>query len=314
MIKGNMFKLIFIFLVAPGFLFTVALGLFLTWVDRKVTARLQFRKGPPWFQPLADILKLLGKETILQEETSPLVFLGAPILGMAALAVAGVIIWQANLAPSQMFLGDLIVVIYLLTMPSLMSIIGASSSRNPLAALGASREMKLILAYELPFIIAAFTVVGRAGSIILSQLIGYQTVHGPVIASFSGALAFIAALFAMQAKLGMVPFDIAEADQEIAGGTTIEYSGPALAVIKLTKAMLYAILPLFMVTLFLGGLNLTSGLDILWSVLKYLLVVVLIILIKNTNPRLRIDQALRLFWGPVTIIATAAFVLALMGW
>lgn len=310
----ELLKILFYFLIIPGFLFTAVVGLFSTWIDRKVTARVQWRKGPPWYQPFADVLKLLGKETIVPEGGSIITFLFAPLFGLAAATLVSYMLWLFNLDPKGSFVGDLIVVLYLLTVPSLALIMGGSASRNPLSALGASREMKLILAYELPFILSAFTVVAKAGSIIMGNLIGYQALHGMMVLNFSGAIAFLVSLLVTQAKLGYIPFDIPEAEQEIMGGPLLEYSGAPLGVFKITKAMLFFILPVFLITLYLGGIDPTSWTGILWFILKYVIILTLIILIKNTNPRIRIDQAVRFFWGPVTILAAIGFVLALMGW
>jgi NADH-quinone oxidoreductase subunit H len=307
-------KMLFLFLIVPGFLFTALIGLVTTWIDRKVTARVQWRKGPPWFQPFADVLKLLGKETIIPEGGSKLTFLAAPLLGLSAAALVSTMLWLLNADPKTSFIGDLIVVIYLLTLPSLALIIGGSASRNPLAALGASREMKLILAYELPFILAAFTVVAKSGSILLADILAYQSWHGMMIIYPSGLLAFVVSLLVVQAKLGYVPFDIPEAEQELMGGPLLEYSGPALGAFKITNAMLFFTLPVFLITLYMGGIDLSSWLGILWFVLKYVIIVTLVVLIKNTNPRVRIDQALRFFWGIVLVMAAAAFILALLGW
>jgi NADH-quinone oxidoreductase subunit H len=192
--------------------------------------------------------------------------------------------------------------------------LGGSASRNPLAAIGASREMKLILAYELPFLLAVFTLVAKSGSILLGSIVSFQQMHGLLVFSLSGILAFIVSLLVMQAKLGFVPFDIPEAEQELMCGPLLEYSGLPLAVFKLTKALLFYTLPLFLITLFLGGFNPYSWLGILGLAIKYLFLLVIIILIKNTNPRIRTDQALRFFWGPVTILAAAGFIFALIGW
>jgi len=130
--------------------------------------------------------------------------------------------------------------------------------------------------------------------------------------SISGIIGFIVLLLCTQAKLGLVPFDIPEADQELMGGIITEYSGPPLAVIRMTKTMLLAVMPFFMVTLLMGGIHL-GGISIVWSLLKYIVIVVLIVLIRNTNPRLRIDQALKLFWGPVTILAVIGLILSFWG-
>jgi NADH-quinone oxidoreductase subunit H len=135
--------------------------------------------------------------------------------------------------------------------------------------------------------------------------------HAPVL-SISGLLAFLVALLCVQAKLGFVPFDIAESETEVASGVLIEYSGALLAVWKLMQALMLVALPLFLVVVFLGGVNL-SGWPILWGIGKYVLVLVLVILIKNTNPRVRIDQALRFFWFYCGPLLAAAVILALVG-
>lgn len=304
--------MLFLLLVVPGFLFTAICGLLATWIDRKVTARLQYRQGPPWFQPFADLAKLLGKETIVPEGSAKYTFLGAPLVGLSAVVLVSLILWLVNLFRGSAFIGDLIVVIYLLTIPSLAVIVGGSASRNTLSALGASREMKLILSYELPFILAAFVAVVKSGSLLFADIIGYQAANGMLVSSWSGLLAFVVALIVVQAKLGAVPFDIPEAEQEIAAGPLMEYSGPPLALFRLTRAMLYFVLPVLLVTLYWGGIDL-AGWGTLWFLLKYVLILTLIILIKNTNPRLRIDHAMKLFWGPLTGLAGLAFILALLG-
>ncbi|MFH1710227.1 MAG: complex I subunit 1 family protein [bacterium] len=308
-----MVKNFYYFLVMPGFLFTAFVGLLSTWIDRKVTARLQWRQGPPLYQPFADILKLLGKEIFVPEGASKYVFLFAPLIGLAAVSLVSTMLWILNINIYGSFIGDLIVIYYMLILPSLALMIGGSASRNPFSALGASREMKLVLAYELPFIIAIATVIARTGSVVIGDIIGYQSIHGMMFNSASGAIAFIVCLLVVQAKLGFVPFDTAEAEQEIMAGTLLEYSGAPLAVFKLTKAMLLFTLPVLLITLFLGGIDTYSLSGTLWFILKYVIILTLIILIKNTNPRIRIDQAIRFFWGPVTVLAVIGFILAIIG-
>jgi NADH-quinone oxidoreductase subunit H len=119
------------------------------------------------------------------------------------------------------------------------------------------------------------------------------------------------ALLCIQAKLGFVPFDIAESETELAGGVMIEYSGALRAVWKLMQALMLVALPLFLVVVFLGGIG-TWGWPLLGGIGKYGLVLVLIILIKNTNPRVRIDQALRFFWL-YSGTAAVAVLLAMLG-
>ena len=302
-------KILFNYLIFPGFLFSAITGLMACWVDRKVTARIQWRVGPPWYQNFADIVKLIGKETILPQGGAQATFLLSPYLGLLSVILVATIIGKSIGFPLESFIGDLIVVLYLLVIPAIALIIGASASNNPLASIGASREMKLVLAYELPFILSMIAVIIKsAGAIQIGSIINHQFNYGSNIASFSGAMAFLAAILCMQAKLGFVPFDASEAEQELMAGTLIEYSGMPLAIFKLTKSVLLYVMPLFLIVLFMG-----KDLSPLFLIGKYILLLVIIILIKNTNPRLRIDQAMRFFWGPVTLLAVAAVVLATFG-
>jgi len=299
---------IFNFLIFPGFLFACIVGLFACWIDRKISARLQWRVGPPWYQTFIDIVKLTGKEVIVPNGAK-VTFLLAPYLGLISIVLVANNLGRAILSPLSSFSGDLIVIIYLLIIPALALIVGASASRNPLASVGASREMKLILAYELPFLLAIIAVIIRnkgalgIGSILINQAFTVSNIFSP-----SGIISFFIMLFCVQAKLGIAPFDISECDQELMGGTLIEYSGLPLAIYKLTKATMLYTLPIFLIILFLG-----KDLSFLFISIKYLSILLVIILIKNTNPRLRIDQAMRFFWRIPTVLGIIAIALALFG-
>jgi len=293
---------------------TVALGLFSKWVDRKVTARLQWRVGPPLLQPLYDILKLMGKEVLVPIAARRTGFLVAPLVGLAAAVVGGTVVWVALLRIGHGFVGDLIVLFYLLTIPSIATVAGASASGNPQAALGAAREMKLILAYELPFILSLLVVVLTAGSTFsLNGIVQAQIDGAWTITRLSGVLAFLVAVVCMQAKLTLVPFDIPEAECEIQAGVFCEYSGPPLAAVHLTRAVMLAVMPLMLIVLFFGGVA-STNLSWLWIALLYVGILVLTILIRNTNPRLRIDHAMRWFWFILTPVAIVALILAVKGW
>ena len=308
-----MAKELLYYLVYPGFLFIAVAGAVLSWYDRKLTAWLQFRKGPPFLQPFYDFLKLLlVKETILPAKGSKITFLLAPVLSLTGAMLAGILIMLPAINLKTGFSGDIIVIFYLLTIPSLNYIIGALASGNPLAAVGASREMKLIISYELTFLLIVAALILKAGlRISLSDIIAMQQSNA-FIGSISGILLFIAAMLTIQAKLGLVPFDMAEAETEITHGSFIEYSGSAYALIKLTKYIMLFILPVFLCTILLGGFRL-DGIHILWSVLKVLGIVLLITIIRNTNPRVKIAQAMRFFFVWMNLIVIIAIVLILIG-
>ncbi len=304
----NAFAIIGIYIVAAAG--TLALGLYLRWFDRKVTAMVQWRKGPPWYQPVADVLKLFYKETLVPSTARGTGFLIAPAIGLAASGLVAAMLWSAVLSPESGFVGDLIVVVYLLLIPPLMTILGASASGSPHAAVGASREMKLVLSYELPFFLAMLVAIIRTDwTLQLGPIASSGTV---TLYSISGVIAMILAILAMQAKLGQVPFDTAEAECEIMSGVYVEYSGAPLAIIYLGRAMMLAVMPLLLITVFWGGMETTS-----WGIPafigKYVLLVALVTLIRNTNPRMRIDQIMRFFWFGVAPMGIAAVVLAYLG-
>ncbi len=304
---------IFYFLVFPGLLFSGIIGGLISWVDRKITARVQFRKGPPIFQPFYDFIKLLAKETIIPLHGTITTFILAPVFALFGAIISAVFILLPVLGLASGFTGDIIVIIYLLNIPSFTYIIGALASGNPLAAVGASREMKLILSYEMPFLLALSAIIIKAGMTIrLSEIIAYQAANGAFIGSASGIVGFITVLLCLQAKMGLIPFDMAEGEGEICDGIIIEFSGSILAFFKLTKYIMFFALPALVAGLFFAGLSL-SGINILWSILKVLAVVVLITLIRNTNPRVRIEQAMKFFWLWMNLFAVISIILAIMG-
>jgi NADH-quinone oxidoreductase subunit H len=304
----------FYFLVFPGLLFAGIAGGLLSWFDRKITARVQFRKGPPLLQPFYDFFKLLlVKETILPKNGSPLVFLMAPVFAVFGATMSGVFILLPLFGVTTGFKGDILVIFYLLTIPSFSYIIGALASGNPLAAVGASREIKLILSYELTFLLILAGIIMKSHQQIdLASVIGVQQAGKPFIGSISGILLFIAAIFCIQAKLALVPFDMAEAETEITEGAFIEYSGTPYALIKLTKYIMLFILPAFLIAILMNGFNFT-GINIIWALLKLLAVVLLLTLIRNTNPRIKIKQAMSFFLLWMNIIVIIALVLINFG-
>lgn len=301
------------FFVYPGLLFMAVTGGLLSWFDRKITARVQFRQGPPLLQPFWDFLKLLlVKETILPRHGSRFVFLLAPVLALFGATMAGLFILLPLFNIETGFNGDIIVIFYLLTLPSFSYITGSLASGNPIAAVGASREMKLIISYELTFLLIVAAVIMKSGQEFdLNSIIAAQQTGKPFIGSISGVLLFIAGLFCIQAKLGLVPFDMPEAEAELASGIYIEYSGPPYAMIRLAKYIMLFILPAFLVALLMNGM--TPGTGILWFILKLIGIVLLVTLIRNTNPRLKIKQASSFFLIWMNLLVIIAIVLNSFG-
>ncbi|HUV66805.1 MAG TPA: complex I subunit 1 family protein [Sedimentisphaerales bacterium] len=345
----QLMTILFWILVVPV---TVVLGLAASWIVRKVSALVQWRVGPPLLQPAYDVMKLMGKEILVPQEAQRIVFLTAPLVGLVGVLLLSVMLWRITLTQTT-FMGDIIVAIYLMVLPSLALILGSSASGSPHAAVGTGREMKLVMAYELPLILAFIVVIIKtAGSVEPGQQLNLAEIARQTPAfSISGMLAFLAALLCVQAKLGFVPFDIAEAETELGSGVLMEYSGALLAVWKLMQAVMLVALPFFLGMVFLGGFHARAvlpnhlpfvaaallvlvgarllasrsklmdvlsllifiGLCIWVGLGKYVLILVLLILIKNTNPRVRIDQAMKFFWVYCGAALVGAVVLASIG-
>ncbi|MBS3741103.1 MAG: NADH-quinone oxidoreductase subunit H [Candidatus Cloacimonetes bacterium] len=304
---------LFYVLVFPGFLFASVLGLIVGWVERKVSAKVQFRVGPPFFQNFYDVFKLMGKEIVLIKNSPYFLFIIAPIIAFASVTITATLVGMSFFYQVG-FGADLLFIIYLTVIYSVSLIIGGSSTGNIYSSIGAGREMKMVLSDEVAFILVLLVPIIKAGyTINLAQIINFQANNGMIIGSASGIIAFIIGIICVQAKMGMQPFDIAEAETEIVEGPLMEYSGPLLAFWKLSHYIMYVFFPMLLVILFWGGANLNSVGNIIASIAKYLLVVVLLILIKNTNPRVRIDTALKFFWKYASPLAFIAVILAILG-
>ena len=148
---------LFWILVFPGFVFTLAIGLLASWLVRKVSALVQWRVGPPVYQPAVDVMKLMGKEILIPQDAQRAVFVTAPLVGLSGVLLLSTMLWLVGV--QVRFVGDIIVAIYLMVLPSLALILGGSASGSPHAAVGAGREMKLVLGYELPLVLAFVVVI-----------------------------------------------------------------------------------------------------------------------------------------------------------
>ncbi|MDZ7316600.1 MAG: NADH-quinone oxidoreductase subunit H [candidate division KSB1 bacterium] len=298
-------------LIFPGLLFSGVVGLLVGWVDRKVSARFQFRVGPPLWQNFNDFFKLLGKEVIIPREAAGSLFISAPFLAFAATVMVSAMIGTA-LFFQKGLAGDLIVVLYLMMVFSVMVILGGGASGNVYSGVGAAREIKLLLADELVFLLVMLVPIIKSGYQLRLDALAAAQQEGAFLASPSGIIAFILGILCVQAKMTLPPFSIPEAETEIVEGPLMEYSGPLLGFWKLTQAMMWVFFPFLLILLFWGGFS-YRGLGILWFLLKYLFIVVVMIIIKNTNPRVRIDTALHFFWKIAAPLALIAVILAVIG-
>ena len=137
-------------LLLPGLAFTLIASIFLAGIDRKLVARMQRRVGPPVLQPLYDVLKCLGKETIIPRKANETLFLLAPVVGLASVIVTAMFLPVGGVS-AMSFGADMIVILYLLTLASVTLIVGSAASGSPFAGVGLSREMVAMISYELQY-------------------------------------------------------------------------------------------------------------------------------------------------------------------
>lgn len=322
-------KYLFYILIFPGFLFCFAAGILLSGLDRKLVARMQRRIGPPILQPLYDFFKLLGKETIIPRAAAKRVFLAAPVIGLLSLVTVALFI-PINQFSAFKGVADLIVILYLLTIPAAALIIGGSASGSPFASVGISREMVAILSYELPLVMVLIAIGKKVGLALnneittfsLSQIVDYQAKFGPMITHWSMIPAAIALLLVIPCKVGSLPFDIAEAEIEICEGPLVEYSGAPLGIFKLNHAIKMFIMTSLFVTLFLSGKGLfLSGTGILvvafntiiQLILCAVIVAISISLLKAISARFRVEQTFKFYWTYPTALALLSLILVWIG-
>lgn len=314
-------KLAFSMLIFPGGLFAVLLSLLLMGIDRKLYARLQRRVGPPIHQPLIDIIKLLQKEILVPRSANYVVFRLAPLLGFIGMLVAIVIIPVSGVYPGIDKSADLLVVLYLLATPALAIMIGASSSGSPYSAVGLSREMMLTIAYEIPLLLVLLTVAMKAGmasgnfaDFSLGHIVNFQQQRGSLISDITMLPAILAYLCCIPGTIGVVPFDIPEAETEITEGPVLEYSGSSLAMFKLTGGLKVSVISALAVALFfpstLGGFWL---INLLWFIFKCIILATLsITVVRATRARMRIDQAFKFYLIVPTGLALVSLILTLL--
>jgi formate hydrogenlyase subunit 4 len=314
-------------------LFGMGFGLYILGIDRKLAAHMQARIGPPIRQPFIDFRKLLLKENIIPENTIPWLFNAAPVLALASSITILLYLPIGGISPVLAGYGDIILVMYLLTIPALATVAGGFASGSPYATVGAQREMITMIAYEFPLatvLIALawkLSTLGVANPFSLSALTATPVwdMAGPlgVVGAF---LLFVVLILVTPGELSRVPFDTPEAETELAGGLMVEYSGRNLAMFYLsqgvkTVAMTSVIVALFFpwgLSGFIPGSPLAgAAVDIIFYMLKVLAVVfVSVTLIRVAMTRFRINQVVTMYWvfiGGAGIVGLLLLVLDTLG-
>jgi len=301
MILIGLANVVIVLLVAP----------FFQGVLRKITALIQSRQGPPVWQPYFDLLKLLGKEDIESGE-SPLMQRFAVYLSLATVLTITCLVPMGCAVPMNA-VGDVILLIYLLTLCGICTLLAGLAAGSTYSLLGISREMMAMIALEPLFAIALVVGAVHTHSFRLDTVLN-GSVYASAAFPWSGVIMLAVMLLSFQAFVQRVPFDISEAETELMEGPLMEYSGPKLALFKYAQMAKLVIYSALFVTLFVpwgSSLMFPLGWLVFWA--KVTGLVLFVTLVAATHARYRIDQAIRYFAG-LLVVALVALVLASYGY
>jgi NADH-quinone oxidoreductase subunit H len=322
-------------LIGAGLLAGIVSGavILLVWLERKIIARMQDRYGPnrvgPFglLQTVADAIKLLSKEDIVPARVDKIIWALSPIVVLAAALMAWAVIpWSPSVVPSDLNVG----VLFLLSMGSLPVIgvvMAGWGSNNKYALLGGMRSAAQLVSYEIPGVLAALVPVMLAGTMSLTGIVQAQesTTLLPnwwFVFTPWGFIAFVIFLISGIAETNRTPFDLIEAESELAAGFHTEYSGMRFALFFLAEyANVFAVSAIG-ATLFLGGwagplpFLPSFGPGIVFFLGKTFVMVFVFMWIRSTLPRLRYDQLMNFAWkrllpaGLVNVGITAVWISA----
>jgi len=290
-----MLKALFNILIFPGLFFLFVFGLFAEYVDRKFYARFQNRIGPPWFQPLADFIKLISKEEIIPEEADVTVFKLMPVIALTASCVSILYIPILGERAIFSFNGDVIVVLYLLTIPTFTYFLGGWYSRSVYSMIGAVRSLTQLFAYEVPLFLSILASALLADTWSLSGMATFYSHH--LGYWFCNIIGFGVSLICLLGKLEKVPFDIPEAETEIVAGSFTEYNGRLLAFIRTSFNIEMVVGATLLAAVFLPfGLNLPLAAIFPLYLIQVIFIIILVAFLRSLFARLRLDQMINFCW------------------
>ncbi len=327
---GNIYSyldLIIQLLVYPGLFFIVFMVIFTQWIHRKVTGRIQYRRGPSYtgpfgfLQPLADFLKLLMKEDVVSKYSLKLLPVIAASLGVGAL-VTLLLFTPVAYKPIYGFM-DVIIFFYLSVWSALAILFIGIGTPNPYTSLGVGRYMALLSVSE-PIFIASFLApviiaskyYNGSYSIYLTAINSHMLWTTSVLTTLVMLFSAIAGFIAMMGVLEIKPFDFPEAEGEIYWGVFTEYGGPRLALAFFVLFTERIVIPLLYVLLFLGGswpIDITTNYvgGVIVILIKFLIVFIILSVIDNVMPRYRPDHGIRALVKYGLTFAVIALVTAL---
>ncbi|NDJ84555.1 MAG: NADH-quinone oxidoreductase subunit NuoH [Chloroflexi bacterium] len=280
------------------------LPLFTIWIERKGAARFQMRVGPnrvgPYglIQNFADVIKLLGKELIFPRNVDRLTFMLAPILMVTS--VVGIVA-VLPLAPTVIGTDLSIGVLYFISVSSLATIavvMAGWGSNNKYALLGAFRTVAQLISYEIPLIFSLLIPVLLVGTMSMQGIVEFQGTYWLILYAPTAAVIF---LLSNIAEIGRAPFDLIEAESELVAGFMIEYSGMAFAMFYLAEFLHAFLVAVIFAVLFLGGWQGPFAEDlpilgIVYLAAKTFFIYLVMMWVRMTLPRFRIDHLMDFNW------------------
>ncbi len=292
-------------------------AMFLVWLERKVSAWIQNRMGPMivgWhgsLQSAADALKLLLKENIVPYDVDKLSWWLAPFFVMVPPIMAFVTIPFGK----TLIVHDLNVGILFITSITSVCVLGIFmagwGSNNKYSLLGGMRSAAQIISYEVPLLLSIMLVVMQAGTLSMQELIYAQEKFWFILKP-NLALAFIIYLISATAEVNRVPFDIPEAESELGAGYHTEYSGMKFAMFFFSEYTNLFIVSAVAATLFLGGWSGPLLPPLAWFLLKVYGIIFLLMWVRWTLPRVRMDQMMGFAWKVLTPISLVNLLIS--GW
>jgi NADH-quinone oxidoreductase subunit H len=297
-------------LIFPGAAYLFGLGMLLAWADRKIIAVLQGRVGPPVYQPLADFIKLLAKEDVTTEGSDSRLAGLLPVISLACTLTAGLMVPVGNHAIIS-FEGDLIIALFLLSMPTLCLFLAGLIVPSVYNVLGGSRTLLQYLNYEVPLLLGLAAPAAYAHTWEIAALMQLQNGYRWHILAFP--LGFVVATLGLIGKLERLPLDAPHAKAEIGAGPLTEYSGRKLALWRVGSWVQTVVGINLMVAVYLGGADQTWAYWGFWvHAAKVVLFMGGLSLIQVLYARLRVDQVTELSWRLLVPLGLAQLLLALI--
>lgn len=310
--------LIFMVVVVAILLGFISLSsMFLIWWERKVSAHIQTRFGPMrvgwhgFLQPIADAIKLLLKEDIVPCGVDKWVWWLAPFFATVPAIMAFVAIpFASNLIVKDLNVG--IFYIIAITSVGILGIFMAGwGSNNKYSLLGGMRSVAQIVSYEIPLILSIVTVVMFSGSLSMQKIVQAQSGHWFILKP-SLAVAFLVYVISATAEVNRAPFDIPEAESELVAGFHTEYSGMKFAMFFIAEYTNIFTIAAIATTLFLGGWLGPFLPGVLWFLIKTYGLIFILMWVRWTFPRVRVDQLMGFAWKVLTPVSFVNLVIA--GW